>query len=84
MKLQSIETLRELFDGMDDKDRNGLTFLEYQMLFRIKEGVKLSNLFVVLYSSTATIYRLKQSVMRKLNAATFEQAVVNALILGVI
>lgn len=76
--LELFENLRDKFDLLPEDKKLGLTFIEYHMLFRIKEGVKFTNLYIVLHCSSVTIYRLRKSIIKKLSAKTFEQALLKA------
>lgn len=72
--LERVENLRDQFETSEEILKIGLNFQEYETLYRVKEGVKVSELFAVLYCSPATIHRYKLSIAKKFQAATFEQA----------
>lgn len=73
--LERVENLRDQFETSEVIEKLGLNFAEYETLFRVKEGVKFSELFAVLYCSPVTVYRHKRSIIKKFKATTFEQAI---------
>lgn len=74
----SIEDLREQYEFSETLYKFGINFNEYAVLFRLREGAKLSHIYESLYLSEKTIYRCKKSLIKKLKTRSFEEALIKA------
>lgn len=72
----SIENLHEKFDLCQLAQHYKLDFKEFAMLYRIMEGVKPPQVFESLFVSHATMCRCRHTLVNKLKAASFEQALI--------
>lgn len=74
----SLETLREQFERSSAVQQCRLTFSEYALLCRLREGATPADVSESLFVSSSTIYRAKRRLVKKFKARSFEEALIKA------
>lgn len=78
----TVDDLHEYYETSAVVTQYRLTFNEFALLYRINEGMRMTDVFASLYLSNATICRSRKSFAQKLGATSFEQALLKAGALG--
>jgi len=83
--MQQYSTMDEVrfnYDSSSFAEQLKLSYNEYMILFRIKEGCSSKQILSLSCISTATLSRRKRSITRKLKTTTFESCIIKLTKVG--